>query len=458
MENKNMKNETVTSSPSFFTLVEEAVAYFRSQPGLERYLNGLIAKYRSLGRLGGVVELPDVSITERVALESLLRRRLPERNLRLAVADFQAALAGTRFESLEPLTVLAAWHGGKLPTRREQRATAEQARQTALRRLLAEFPHPRCQQWLQAALDKAPSARLAQRAGAGDPDFTANMAIALRALTNLPNDYQRLPLFAAQISGDPHGLDPDRAAGKLFLEGLRFARAFQGDPEEELSGSAVENLNELLYGVKLLRDDLLNFATCYGLAAFGETEEITYWREAVTVGAPLNVPLRELIRVTTLRPATQSADNVTADGADFSVFIVENSGVFSALLDHVTVRQQPLVCLHGQFKLASWALLDRLTTSGAVLHYSGDFDPEGLQMAQKLLLRYPGRAVTWRMDVADYLRAGPTVPLTKTRLQKLASLRAPKLTPLAEALAAKGLAAYQEGIVTELTADLLGGV
>jgi uncharacterized protein (TIGR02679 family) len=304
-------------------------------------------------------------------------------------------------------------------------------------------------------LDKAPSARLAQRAGAGDLDFTVNMTLALRALANLPDDYQRLPLFVTQIGGDPHSLDPDRAAEKLFLEGLRIIRVSRGDPEEELSGSAVENINELLYGVKLLRDDLLNFVTCYGLAAFGETGEITYWREAVTVGAPLNIPLRELIRVTTLRPVGQDAENVTGDGKDFSVFVVENSGVFSALLDHVTVRRQPLVCLHGQFRLASWALLDRLTAGGAVLHYSGDLDPEGLQMAQKLLLRYPGQAVTWRMSVADYLRAGPAVPPAKTRLQKLASLQTPQLTPLAEALAAKGLAAYQEGIVTELTADLL---
>lgn len=78
--------------------------------------------------------MPTVSAAERRALEGLLRRRLPDQNLRLAAADFQAALAGTRFESLEPVTVLAAWYGGELLTRRAQRATAEQARQATLRR------------------------------------------------------------------------------------------------------------------------------------------------------------------------------------------------------------------------------------------------------------------------------------------------------------------------------------
>jgi uncharacterized protein (TIGR02679 family) len=439
-------------------LLREAVAYFRSQPGLRRYLEGLAAKYRSLGRLGGVIELPEVGGEERTALEGLLRRRLPDRNLRLAAADFQAALAGTRFETLEPVALLAAWQGRELLTRREQRAVAEQARQTALQSLMAEFPHPFCRSWLQAALDKMPQTRLAQRADAGDSDFAANMAIALRALSALPAVYQRLPLFAVQICGDPHGLDPGRAAGKLFLEGLRFCRTLQGEKTagDESMGSPVEALNELFYGVKLLRDDLLNFATCYGLAAFAAGRELAYWRQAALVGAPLNVPLRELIRITELQPAARLNCNV-ARCEGYPVFVVENSGVFSTLLDGKGKTGPPLVCLHGQFKLASWALLDRLTASGAFLRYSGDFDPEGLQMAQKLLLRYPGRAEVWRMSVADYLEAVPGVNLDQTRLQKLQSIRVPQLQLLAREIASRRLAAYQEGILTALAVDLEAG-
>jgi uncharacterized protein (TIGR02679 family) len=436
-------------------LLQEAVAYFRSQPGLKRLLDGLVAKYLSLGRLGGFIELANVSTAERTALEGLFRRRLPEKNLQLAAGEFETALAATRFDALKPVELLAAWHGGgQLIPRRQQREAAEQARQAVLRQLLTDFPHPRCQLWLQAALDKAPLTRLAQRAEAADSDFGVNMATALRALANLPEDYQRLPVFALNICGDPHGLDMDRASGKLFLEGLRFLRAATGEPTEESPVSAVEALNELLYGVKLLRDDLLNFATCYGLAAFAGDREIAYWRLAATSDAPLNVPLRELIRVTELRPATGlGSDN--SEKQCYEVFVVENSGVFSALLDSGAVARQPLVCLHGQFKLASWALLDRLVASGARLRYSGDFDPEGLQMAQKLLLRYPGRVEAWRMSVADYLKAAPGVNLDQVRLQKLQSIRVPQLQLLAQELANRGLAAYQEGILANLAEDFL---
>jgi uncharacterized protein (TIGR02679 family) len=438
--------------------LQEAVAYFRSQPGLARFLDGLVAKYRSLGRLGGVVELKTVSAAERTALESLLRKRLPEPDLRLAAADFPIALAATRFESLEPVTLLTAWQGeGKLLTRRERREQAEQARQASLRRLQADFPHPLCQAWLQAALDKNSLTRLTQRAEAGDPDFSVNMTAALSAIANLPEDYERLPLFARRVCGDPHGLDSDRAAGRLFLEGLRLIRAETGNPVAATSVSAVETLNELLYGVKLLRDDLLNFATCYGLAAADAAgRELAYWRLAATEGAPLNVPLRELVRVTDLRPASESL-HFSGTGGEYEVFIVENSGVFSALLDNRSGvgDGSPLVCLHGQFKLASWVLLDRLVACNARLRYSGDFDPEGLQMAQKLLLRYPGRAAVWRMSIADYRQAVPSVALEPARLQKLQSICVPELQVLAAEIALQGLAAYQEGILANLAVDFL---
>lgn len=54
-------------------------------------------------------------------------------------------------------------------------------------------------------------------------------------------------------------------------------------------------------------------------------------------------------------------------------------------------RTAALVALAGPLRLACLMLLDGLVKGGAVIYYSGDFDPEGLQMAQKLIQRYPGR-------------------------------------------------------------------
>lgn len=456
MENfsENLKSKVEMEPP--MELLAKATAYFRSRSGFRRLLDGLVEKYLRLGRIAGVIVLENISPEERQTLEGFFRRRLPGTDLRFSTDLFRQALAQTRFGLLDPLDLLAAWHGEALITRTEQRENAEQKRQKLLQQLMAEHPAPVCQEWLKAILDKNPKTRQVQRNLAGGYDF---MAVALKALANLPQNYQRLPIFARKICGDPHGLDMDRSTGKLFLEGLRFLWDHRDEDdcvihEEKTVVSATEELNELLYHFKLLRDDLLNLATCFGLIAYEGTQEILYWKMAAVTGAPLNVPLREIVRVTEFYPCPVSESSSRLEHRGYDVFIVENSSIFSALLDECASNKLQLVCLHGQFKLASWALLDRLAQSGAVFYYSGDFDPEGLQMADKLIRRYPERAHLWRMTEADYLQAAPSVPLREDRIAKLKSITGPELGTLAKVIADKGLTAYQEGILAWLIEDI----
>ncbi|MEN6414794.1 MAG: TIGR02679 family protein [Veillonellales bacterium] len=447
-------------------LLAEAADYFHSHSGLERLLAGMTEKYRTLGRLAGVVVLTGVSREEKTALESFFRRVLPAGSLRISAEKFKTALAETRFGGLDPLAVLAAWQGEPLVSRREKQEQAESRRRRALTALLAKFSQPFCQAWLKGALDREEGTRRVQTAFRRDPRrFMENMSVALRAMAGLPEEYRRLPVFSREICGNPHGLDIDGEAGKLLLEGLAYIRRSRqeecdssfctgdgGESPERLS--AIEVITELLYHFRLLRDDLLNFVTCIGLAADDRRGEIVYWRRAVQAGAPLNLPLREVVRAVKIYPAAAGREN----DAGYEVLVVENSGVFSALLDEKggdgSWGGKPLVCLHGQPKLASWALLDRLAGSGALLRYAGDFDPEGLQIAQKLLRRYAGRAGLWRMTAADYREAGPSEPIGRGRLNKLRSVVLPELAPLCQLMEQTGLAAYQEGLLAKLAADI----
>ncbi|TCI75900.1 DUF2399 domain-containing protein [Exiguobacterium sp. SH0S1] len=79
---------------------------------------------------------------------------------------------------------------------------------------------------------------------------------------------------------------------------------------------------------------------------------------AAATHSVLNVPMRELLNV----------DRIYQSHGK-TVWIVENSGVFSSLLDDVP--NAPLVCTHGPFKLAAYRLLDALVASGCQLKYAG---------------------------------------------------------------------------------------
>ncbi|KJS81634.1 DUF2399 domain-containing protein [Desulfosporosinus sp. BICA1-9] len=85
---------------------------------------------------------------------------------------------------------------------------------------------------------------------------------------------------------------------------------------------------------------------------------------------------------------------------------------------------------------------------------SGDFDPEGLSMAERLLLRYPGQAKAWHYTPEDYQLSRSDQPLSPQRLKQLDRVSSPELAPLKEKLLKTALAGYQEGILSDLWCDV----
>lgn len=63
-----------------------------------------------------------------------------------------------------------------------------------------------------------------------------------------------------------------------------------------------------------------------------------------------------------------------------------------------------LLCSEGQPSQCVWQLLQRLDRRTVQIGYSGDFDPEGLQMAQRMLDQIPGLKL-WYYTVQDYDKA-----------------------------------------------------
>ena len=165
----------------------------------------------------------------------------------------------------------------------------------------------------------------------------------------------------------------------------------------------------------------------------------------------LNVPLREVVKIETARPALAPMGAAEVK----SVYVVENPAVFSQILDAFDdCPQPPLLCTHGQFRLAALLLLDKLAEAGVCIRYSGDFDPEGLQMAQRLLQRYPGVARAWRYGLADYVKTNPSQLLDAGRVRKLKQITHPALTAVRDSIAGGGKAGYQEQLIPALIEDL----
>lgn len=426
--------------------LEEARTYFRGEEGLQRFLKAIIDKYCQLGRLGGTVHLKNLQQEEQKALGSLFKEDLTgQEEVRFTLRRFVKILNQTRFAGLDPVHILEAYAGQTLLTRQEKQERFQEGKSQLWQELREAFPHPHCQDWLAHIQEKGEGTGVVHTHYSKDPEgLKSDLQNVLKALASLPgesvNTYERLPLFATRITGDPHGFDSTTAAGRLLLHALQFLK----HPSGSLSKSSLrtETISQLLEEFKLIRDDLNNFVICAGFRGEGPGGGVL--EAAQKQGNVLILPLREVVPLKACYPYVLK-----------EAFVVENPAVFSSLLDTgIGKKLPPLVCSNGQFRLATILFLQRLQEQGITLYYSGDFDPEGLQMAQNFLDRFPDTGQLWRMDIETYQSFSSTTPVPEHRLGKLNSLSHPALQKVAQGLKARKKAVYQEQILSLLQKDL----
>ena len=124
--------------------------------------------------------------------------------------------------------------------------------------------------------------------------------------------------------------------------------------------------------------------------------------------------------------------------------MVENPGVFSNILQDEKLKDIPIVCTYGQVKLSGIVLLEKLVKSNVKLFYSGDIDPEGMQIADKLKQRFKENISLIGFEKETYLKNMSNVNLIDTRLKKLDSLIDKDLIELSKLLKEHKKSAYEE--------------
>ncbi|WP_051688207.1 TIGR02679 family protein [Desulfofalx alkaliphila] len=440
-------------------MLKQAVKFFKEEQGFHRLLKQFIEKYQSLGRIGGSAKLQNLTECEKEALSVLFRKDYDGQiSATIRLEDFAKALEKTKYAGVDIKKFLEAFAGRTLITKAEEQDKYQTLKEKFFIQLADNYNHPYCRLWLKHIEDKGGGTRAIHMAYDRQRELLkSQLENVLKAIIQLPKyqqngvrAYQRISSFAVNITGDPHGFDLDTEQGRFFVAALKFIRKKEDEDYNFVSNLSAEELTELYAYFGLARDDILNFVTCAGIMGYDkDSAPLVLWKNACNQGVVMNVPLRELVKLRRFSPACTPA------GKEKAVFVVENSGVFSSLMDSFQQGfTPPLICTHGQFKLAGWLLLDNLVKNGASIYYSGDFDPEGLQMAQRLIMRYPQKVILWRYHPSDYKKCISEVTIGKSRLKKLETIKVAELLPLVELIIHSHKAGYQEYLINDYIEDI----
>ena len=458
---------------------KEDVAFLHNHGGYHRLFVAIRRKYHSLGRLGGHVVLGDLTSEEKDVLSSHLRRSYEEQqSARVSVAKFADSLADTRFAGYTLQQLLEGFFGEPLVSRLEEQQEYLANRKAFFRRQKQKLSKERTQfpksrhrseeasppghssmpmHWGRTWLNEVDAEvafglrRLQQMYQRDANRLAIQMQWVANALDLLEQSrrYWRLPLLAAEVTKDPHSFDLNGETGLLFLDALCTLLARPGYQSRQ-------DMLECLFDVGVLGDEITNFVTCTGLlAADAQGKVLPIWQAALDTNEVLQVPLAWLAGC----EQVWVADGPGPLGSNTrQVFVVENAGVFSALRDGLLqngVERAPLICTHGQIKLAGILVLERLAQVGTTIRYSGDFDPEGLGIAQALAQRFPKQFQPWHWSEEDWQRCRSNNTLSGRRIAMLQNISHPGLQSAAECIASTGLAGYQEALLPDLLADVI---
>lgn len=307
-------------------------------------------------------------------------------------------------------------------------ASTRAAIATRWNHIVSKAEHPLLKQWLSVPANLGILKRLS-----GSDHLLAEQICrhAGAILSCLPKGGTTLAHLAADVLGDPHGLDAGQPVATVVISTLRNPALL----DEDAMLAEDDRVRSVWARVGVMVNELARPALFLNLPFF-----VTDDSGAMAAGQPSYASLRWLMRS---RPIW--------DVREREVFVCENPNIVTIAADHLGAGSLPLVCTDGMPAAAQRVLLTQLRTSGAQLRYHGDFDWPGIRIAN-LVIREHG-ASAWRMNEKDYNAAAERSQGRGTGLSGAAAV-ASWDPALSTEMAVLGLGIAEEAVAESLLSDL----
>ena len=396
------------------------------------------SKYKKYGKITGSFTLKAANNEERRILSNFDSKVLTEGKAKIKCSTvrelFNRKLKEYSFEELLVKVV-----GKELKTNKEIKDEEKNQEEKFYDDILKACDNGIGRQWFLEVLDKKKYGyKIIIRKYKSDKEINKleelnkRIILTINSLNKLPylnNGYENIALFSAINTRDSHFFDNDKFTGRLFIKAISFILN-KDDPKD------INEINELYYEVGILKDEISNHTTIYGLNAFNRdnsevkaVNNFNIWRE------PLQISISNLLKIDYL----ESINN--------TVFIFENPAVFHKILK-VNGDNISLICTSGQLNLSSYIVLNKIRNLKNI-YYAGDFDPEGLMIAYKIKKRYKNKVKFLNYTKESYINTMSNNIIEEKSMSQLNKINCIELDEVIRELRINKRAAYQELLIDE---------
>jgi len=403
-------------------MLERAYVNYLKGHETERILRGIASRIQALDTIGGsfVLKLPTQG--EKDYLSAIFKKDFSShQSITINLKKYLKAHEGTRFEGIDLIKVLELYFDRSLVSNKDMKRIERDEKETYFKSL----SHLGIHAFIKTYADKEASAyKWFNIQYKTRPEDLKRCLVNLDDLIGLMEDetWHILPILAARVTKNPHALDK----GEILYQALVYYLCYKYKVDYPSSSEELKTL----FGLEGILDLNINaFVQTYGLKG-QEGWEAFYLRQEPLTLVEMN------IKGVDIRAINQV------------VYCFENPAVFLAFI--LRYPDKSAICTGGQINRVALEVLKCLNDNQVSLCYHGDFDPEGLLIADKLLDRFKCLNI-FAYDLETYKKSqSEDQVITSIRLKQLDHLRDQRLITIGQMMKVTSHPGYEEFIIEEI--------
>lgn len=390
--------------------MKEYTKYFKDKKGYDRFITKIYEKYQSISKFSGTIKLNCLNDDEAYALSRLFGENYNSGDdIKISIKQFLKIMDKSKFKDFDIATFITEYLNVSLLTNKELKSNLIIAEDNFYQELIKD------NLMLKKIINKD-NLLIHQRYVKNKQKLKNDLINIINLLNHLPKEKTMISLYAATYTKDPHYLDLDSKTSNLFISCLSILDNIDFP-------NTREGKIKLLYKHNIEMDNLSNYVLTYNLLSSRK------W-------------INDLSKETLILNIQNILNTNSFDSKLKKVFIFENPSILTKILySDIDIS----VIISGGFpNNAVYLLIDKLIENGNKIYYNGDFDPEGLIIANKLKNKYQDRLELFCYDEIDYDNCKSNKIISNKRLNKMKKINDSKLIIIKNQLLKNKLAAFQE--------------